>query len=63
MPDQAVAALNDVDWANNPGLATSLRNSVANSQLTEICIAGNVSVAINGSSLAKYLLYIIIATN
>ncbi len=43
-PSQATAALNDLDWAGNPGLATSLRNSLANSPATEICIAGNVSL-------------------
>ena len=41
-PNQAVAALDDIDWRGNPGLAVSLRNSLASSPVTEVCFAGNV---------------------
>ena len=41
--DTAVAVLNDVDWVNNPRLATSLRNSMATNPALEICVAGSVS--------------------
>ena len=42
-PSQAIQALSDLDWAGNPGLAASLRNSLANSPATEFCLPGNVS--------------------
>ena len=40
--DTALAALNDVDWENNPALATSLMSSVGNSTQVGVCFTSDV---------------------
>ena len=41
-PDTSVEALNSLDWAGNPLLATALQNSVGNSSVIGYCSASDV---------------------